>query len=387
MRIRIALLAASTLTAPAVAQQAEWTPLFNGEDLAGWHEAGGGKWSVEEGAIIGERGDGTYGWLVTDNTYADFVLELEFKMEVEGNSGIQFRSHIIDDLMHGMQADIYPPHVETGSVYDEHGRGWLAHAREEAQAAVKPNDWNRYRITAIGPHIKLEINDVVAAEFDDDFYLHGVFALQVHSGDEPLKVLWRDIRIRDLGWGEGWTSLFNGTDLAGWIEHGAEEWGVQDGAIAGAAVTDQYGYLGTEGTYEDFEVRIEFRCEADGNSGLFFHSELDGTTIRGVQCEIDPTALGETAGIYESGGRGWLVQADEKARALFRAGDWNTMRVRCVGNRTTTWLNGRQVVDYVDEEHTYTDGVLALQLHSGGNAGVRWREIHVRPPVVAAPGD
>jgi hypothetical protein len=367
----------------ACARAAEWAPLFNGEDLTGWHTVGGAEWTVaDDGCVIGAKGDGSYGWLVTDQSYADFVFEVQFRIEEPGNSGIQFRSHVIEGEMFGYQADIYPPdHAETGSVYEEGagGRGFLAHAAPEVRDALRLDGWNTYRIAAVGSHITLTLNDVVAVDFDDDRTPRGIIALQVHSGEEPNRILWRGARIQDLGIGDGFAPIFDGEDLAGWVEHGQEKWSVVDGAIEGQAVTDQYGYLATEQTYQDFEICMEFRCEADGNSGLFFHSTLEGVDIRGVQCEIDPTPMGTTAGLYESGGRGWLAQPDDLARKIFLPRDWNEMRVRCIGNRTTTWLNGWQVVDLVDEQHTFTDGVIALQLHSGGNAKVCWRELYVRP--------
>jgi len=65
--------------------------------LTGWHQVLDGKWSVQNGEIVGESGDGRYGWLVTDREYRNFILELKFKTEAPGNAGVQFRSHVVKE--------------------------------------------------------------------------------------------------------------------------------------------------------------------------------------------------------------------------------------------------------------------------------------------------
>ena len=72
--------------------------------------------------------------------------------------------------------------------------------------------------------------------------------------------------------GEDWVSLFNGNDLSGWVKIGNESWTVEDGVIHGKGVTKDYGYLQTEKSFQDFQLSLKFRCEGDGNSGVFFHT-------------------------------------------------------------------------------------------------------------------
>ena len=67
-------------------------------------------------------------------------------------------------------------------------------------------------------------------------------------------------------------SLFNGKDLTGWVKIGNEKWEVEDGVIHGQGITKEYGYLQTEKKYVDFDLSLRFKCEADGNSGVFFHA-------------------------------------------------------------------------------------------------------------------
>src|SRR5215208_6135979 len=92
--------------------------------------------------------------------------------------------------------------------------------------------------------------------------------------------------------GEQWMQLFNGKDLTNWVEVGKEKWTVEDGTIHGQGVTSAYGYLRTEKKYKDFWFSVRFKCEADGNSGIYFHTEFAPTTVnvtQGLQFEIDRT--------------------------------------------------------------------------------------------------
>ena len=172
-------------------------------------------------------------------------------------------------------------------------------------------------------------------------------------------------------------NLFNGVDLSGWNVHGTELWYVEAGELVCESGPDaEYGYLATEQTFRDFDLALEFKQDADGNSGVFFRSSLDGTRISGWQVEVAPPGLW-TGGIYESYGRGWLIKpTDEKGMAL-RMGQWNTMRIRVVGDQVTTWLNGTQMIHLVDPEIGNAEGVIALQIHSGGGIRVRWRKLRV----------
>jgi len=171
--------------------------------------------------------------------------------------------------------------------------------------------------------------------------------------------------------------LFNGVDLSGWNVHGTELWYVEDGELVCESGPDaEYGYLATEQIFRDFDLTLEFKQDADGNSGVFFRSSLDGTRISGWQAEVAPPGLW-TGGIYESYGRGWLIKPTEEKDAVLQMGQWNTMRIRVAGDQVTTWLNGTQMIHLVDPEIGNAEGVIALQIHSGGGIRVRWRNLRV----------
>ena len=91
----------------------------------------------------------------------------------------------------------------------------------------------------------------------------------------------------------GWLALFNGKDLTGWRKNGDEKWIAEKGTILSESTANKYGYLTTEKTYRDFDLRLKFKGEAAGNSGLFFHARITGIDpehgpdIEGMQVEVD----------------------------------------------------------------------------------------------------
>lgn len=172
-------------------------------------------------------------------------------------------------------------------------------------------------------------------------------------------------------------SLFNGKDLTGWKIYGTEKWFVDKGLLVCESGPDkQYGYLATEKFYKNFDLSLEFLQVSDGNSGVFFRSTIEGTKIAGWQCEVAPKGH-DTGGIYESYGRGWLKQIDDDKENILKPGEWNTLRIRVVGDRVQTWLNGQLMVDLSDETIGKADGSIALQIHEGGGIKVEWRNLNI----------
>ncbi len=181
--------------------------------------------------------------------------------------------------------------------------------------------------------------------------------------------------------GEQWVQLFNGKDLTGWQEIGKEKWTVEPGGILhGEAVTKAYGYLRTNGNYKDFQLAMQFKCDGDGNSGVFFHSEFEPGTpniTQGLQFEIDCQAMHHTGGLYGDG-RNWIVWPKPEDEMVVRRGEWNEYVLTVVGNHYISRLNGVVLVDFVDPQPRSFDGGISLQLHSGGNGDMRFREIWIR---------
>ncbi len=180
-------------------------------------------------------------------------------------------------------------------------------------------------------------------------------------------------------------NLFNGKDLDGWTKHGEEKWYVENGElICESGPKAEYGYLSTEKFYDNFELTLEFKQEADGNSGVFFRSTFEGTKVTGWQVEVAPPGKA-TAGIYESYGRGWLIQPEPEKDNNLKMGEWNTLKIRVMESAVTTWLNGVEMINLDDEKIGQGKGAIALQIHDGGGIKVRWRNIVLRPIVQVIP--
>jgi hypothetical protein len=217
-----------------------WKPLFNGKDLSGWtiqgrqQDRGKTFWTVEGGEItcnsIGKK-DHNHVWLVNNNEYEDFELNLKFLAyhDSPGNCGVQFRSRYDTVLeggrMNGPQVDIHPPEASswrTGLIYDEtlEEQRWLVpslpnwnipqkYKPEKYKFKYSEEGWNDLTIICKGMHVKTIVNGIVRTDWDGTEVLgneahrkrnigkRGHIALQLHQNDE-LKIRFRDIRIREL---------------------------------------------------------------------------------------------------------------------------------------------------------------------------------------------
>lgn len=214
----------------AAAAAQEWETLFDGQTLKGWSQLGGNAtFEVCDGAIVGTTAPDTpNSFLRTEKEYGDFILELEFKVDPELNSGVQFRSCVSDGLVRGYQYEIDPdrttmykalpanldadgreiapgtePRSWTGGIYDEKRRGWIGDLTRnpEARAAFRPGEWNKIRIEAVNDCLKTWINGVHAVTVIDYMTPNGFIALQVHAVPKykKMQIAWRNIRIQDLG--------------------------------------------------------------------------------------------------------------------------------------------------------------------------------------------
>ena len=220
------LLAASASQCASARDNDGFVPLFNGKDLDAWVKRGGkATYHIDGDEIVGTsvlNTDNTF--LCTPRDYADFELQLEFKVDDGLNSGIQIRSQAFDEVkevelqdaegnttkkkipagrVHGYQVEIdtNPNRSWSGGIYDEARRGWLNNLDGEknkpAREAFKHEEWNKYRIRAVGDSIRTWVNGIPAADLTDDMTPAGFIGLQVHGiGNnkdlEGTQVRWRN---------------------------------------------------------------------------------------------------------------------------------------------------------------------------------------------------
>ena len=224
LKTKLLLALTALALAPLHAEDAAWTPLFNGKDLTGWEQhSGKAEYRVEDGCVVGKTVAGTgNSFMCTTKQYGNFILEFEFKVPAGMNSGVQFRSQYYTtdteieiagkkkkfpaDRVHGYQFEIDPStRAWTAGIYDEARRGWLNDLKnnEAARKAFKSEDWNKARIECNGDSIKTFLNGVPAADLKDGLTPKGLIALQVHGIGKNAEaagkeIRWRNIRIQEL---------------------------------------------------------------------------------------------------------------------------------------------------------------------------------------------
>lgn len=375
----------------------EWTALFNGKDFTGWKQLNGkAKYAVEDGVVVGTTVRGTpNSFMATEKMYGDFILELEFWVDPEMNSGIQIRSNSLpgykDGRVHGYQVEIDPSErAWSGGIYDEARRGWLYPLDQNpvGRTAFKNNQWNHYRVEAIGNSIRTWVNGVPCADLIDDVTSEGFIALQVHSirdsDPEGKQIRWKNIfiqteNLKPSPWtdipvvnnvpnylspqerAQGWKLLFDGKTTTGWRgAHKAEfpegGWEVKNGELIvmnqGGAESRGGGDIVTLDEYSTFELQLEFMMTEGANSGIkYFITEeymkdQPGSAI-GLEFQIlddekHPDAKAGTAGNRTISSLYDMIPA-HKNKIVKKPGEWNHARLIVSGKRVSEWLNGNRL--------------------------------------------
>jgi len=170
----------------------------------------------------------------------------------------------------------------------------------------------------------------------------------------------------------GWTNLFDGKTLQGWkVLGGQAPFKIEDGVIVGTTILSTPNtFLVTEKEYGDFVLELDIKLGAEINSGVQTRSHFNPNlnngkgAVYGRQVEIDPSDRKWSGGIYDESRRQWLypLSLNTDAQSLYKAGEYNHIKVECIGNETKTWLNGKPVayvIDTIDQS-----GFIGLQVHS-----------------------
>lgn len=379
---------------------AQWTNLFNGKNLDGWKQLNGqAQYEVINKEIIGTTVANTANsFLVTEKKYGDFILELEFKLDWESNSGIQIRSEskpeYKEGVVHGYQVEIDPSlRAWTGGLYDEQRRQWLypLEFNPAAKTAFRKGEWNKVRVECIGPVIRTWVNGVAAAHLVDDMTLSGFIALQVHSiqkaEDVGKKIRWRNIHIQTenlkpspfddiyvAGFVPNFLSeqekkngvalVWDGKSTDGWRGAHKEKfpekgWEIGNGVLSvspsSGGESANGGDIVTEKEFSFFEFQFEFMLSEGANSGVkYFVTEKEKATGSAIGLEYQildderhPDAKEGVVGNRTLGSLYDLIPSLKFPRGLHKIGEWNWARIIVYpDNRVEHWLNGYKVVDY-----------------------------------------
>ncbi len=400
----IPAVAAAAIAAAVLPTQAQkgWRPLFDGRTLDGWYPCNGtASFTVEDGAIVGRTVVASpNSFLCTRETFGDFILEYDAKIESDMNSGVQIRSisdpAIKQGRTHGYQVEIDPSErAWTGGLYDEARRGWLhtLAGQEAARKAVRKGQWNRFRVEAIGTSIRTWLNGVACSNIVDDLTPRGLIALQVHSiGKDQSKagqtIRFRNLRIltTDLDRNrtpedgttpqfnyipntltarevrEGWKLLWDGRTTAGWRgarlqAFPASGWEIKDGVLTVLAAEGKEsaggGDIVTIGEYADFDLIVEFLITTGANSGIkyFVDTSLNKGEGSAIGCEyqiLDDAAHPDAkAGVNGNRKQAGLYDLIAPQNVRFNGvGEWNRAEIIASGSHVEHWLNGFKTVEY-----------------------------------------
>lgn len=380
-----------------------WTKLFNGKDFNGFKQLNGkAPFRVENGELVGKTiRDQPNSFLATEKAYGDFILEFDVLCDPSLNSGVQFRSLSTPDYnngrVHGYQCEIDPSdRAWSGGIYDEARRGWLVTLvdNEPGRKAYKRDDWNHYRIEALGDTIRIWLNGVNTSNLLDNEALQGFIAFQVHSiggdfADEGKEIRWKNIRILTENVGanmtqgtlapeinmipntissveaaQGWKLLFDGKTSAGW--RGAHKdafpdkgWVVGNGEItvnkSDGGESTNGGDIVTNDEYSAFELSLEFKITKGANSGVKYfvtESEKQKGSAYGLEYQILDDAVHPDAKLYTTvpGSRrcAGLYDLIKPENIRFNGvGQWNQAVIKVFpNNHVEHWLNGFKTVEY-----------------------------------------
>jgi hypothetical protein len=380
--------------------------LFDGKTLKGWRNYNDtilSDWHVVDGCIQATgSGSDANGYIVTDRQYENFELSWDWKLSKGGNSGMLY--HVVENpkfsvpYVTGPEYQLIDEDNFDGQLeeWQKLGVDYAMHLPDTSLMNVNPaGEWNNSKIVFDNGYVEHWLNGIKILEFEawtDDWFARknsgkwhnapeyglatkGVICLQDHGSPASF----RNIKIKELPRKTREEVLFNGIDLNAWENYGTERWYVKNGLLICESGPDKgYGYLATRKYYDDFELTLEFKQEANGNSGVFIRSFVEeGVKVNGWQVEVAPKGM-DTGGIYESYGRGWLVQIPDEKENILKVKDWNTLNIRVQGDNVQTRLNGQEMVNIHDEKIGKGQGRIALQIHDGGGIKVLWRNLRIR---------
>ncbi|MEM8711522.1 MAG: DUF1080 domain-containing protein, partial [Planctomycetota bacterium] len=291
--------------------------------------------------------------------------------------------------VHGYQVEV-ATNGHAGFIYDEARRGWLSKNRDAPakRAAFKSGEWNHYRVICFGASMRTWVNGVQVANVIDAMSPTGFIGLQVHSvqGDPNWSVAWRNLRLRELGDGGGFSELFNGRNLGGWkVAENQDAVRVEDGCLVVQGNRAHAYYDGPlyQHSFKNFELRALIKTKANSNSGVYFHTAFQETGWPGLGYEVQ---VNNSHGDWRR--TGGLYGIDDVKEAPAKDGEWFAMDVRVQGQRITVHVDGKELIDYVEPAGAEREpafagrllgrGTFALQAHDPGSE-VWYRSIAVRP--------
>lgn len=301
-------------------------------------------YEYENGTITGASMMNTPNtFLATKRKYTDFILEFDVWVDVGLNSGVQIRSNSQADYhngrVHGYQVEIdTSPRRWSGGIYDEARRAWLypLSLNKEGQKAFNNEEWNHYRIEAIGDEIRTWINGVPCAYLIDDMTSEGFIAFQVHSiydqKDEGKKVRWKNIRL-------------NTTDLMSQAQNigSAPEESYLENKLSKSEMANNWQMTNSDkvdvSDQNNVELKVDFKLPPESKGAIVYGEELQ------FFLSNDKTSNLTLGSINEHQISKNLSEIDNPSIRYKGDGNWNRAHIIKDGSTIQHWLNGVLIVD------------------------------------------
>ena len=317
----------------------QWTNLI-GEDLSNWEAVQGNAVFELNNGIISSRSllNSPNTFLITKKLYDDFILEFEVYVEEGLNSGVQFRSQIKEDhdpvpypYVYGYQCEIDTSEFRrwTGGIYDESRSNLFLYPitfSVQSRNSFINNQWNKFRIEAIGNSIKTFVNGIQCSNLLDDKSSRGFIGLQLHSirnkDQVGKKVSWKNIRIAtnnldkialknqdhsrivnnidnflsDYEIKRGWKFLFDGKSSNGWRSAKGNDfpnkgWNITNGQLiiesSDGSESRNGGDIVTIEKFKNFELELDFMVSKGGNSGIKYFVDTEKYKVQGSSIGLE----------------------------------------------------------------------------------------------------
>lgn len=334
-----------------------WIRLFDGQSPFGWFVAGNANWKFEDGIISVSRGDKSF--LCTSFQLADYELKLEFRSDPKTNSGVFLRTgpQPQDVAESCLELNIAPPDnpFPTASFVARHK------VETSSLGDFDPTQWHTYHVRLVGDSVvvKLDGKEVVSlSELVTDPTGH--ISLQHNEG----KVEFKNILLRPIIDG---TSLKLGDDWQ-------EDWekGEKEGATltvtpvdSGLQMEGGLGKLQSKNSYGDFILHAEYSlADRDVNSGIFFRC-MPEAMLDGYECQVNHSILNDDPLLPGDGGAGAIFRRQNARIVVGDGTSHGHITLLANGSQIATWVNGIQVVDFVDDREANENPRRGLRLEPG----------------------
>ena len=389
-----------------------WRPLFNGKDLTGWkvkirgYELGDNHadtFRVEDGLLtVGFEGyqkfDGRFGHLFYDGMFSNYKLRAEYRFvgeQVPGGPGWAFRNSGL--MLHGQspesmgQDQDFPVSIEVqflggrdkgkrptanlctpGTHVVMNGKLVKRHCTNSKSKTYRGDQWVTVTVEVRGDKFRHIVDGETVLDYEgtqlddgdaeakkllaaghDKVLRRGTISLQSES--HPIQ--FRKVEILELDEGPAWLEPLRAADLTTHWQTGGN-WKLRDGVVALTPRPGEKGwrrfedYLWLRGSWTDFEIEFDYKLQARGNSGFYFHvGDMESPVATGIEVQIyDSFGKKPGAGLTDHDAGGIIPGVAPSKNSALAAGEWNHVRIRCADDRVTVELNGT-VVNELSLDH------------------------------------